>query len=73
MHTQFDKVTNIPNCTMKQISREILIGKSPEWESWLVTRNCASKLPNFHLDFLETSFELRKDEKKKIGQKCELL
>jgi hypothetical protein len=22
---------------------------------------------------LETSFELRKDEKKKIGQKCELL
>jgi hypothetical protein len=30
MHTQFDKVTNIPNCTKKQISREILIGKPPE-------------------------------------------
>jgi hypothetical protein len=58
MHTQFDKVTNIPNCTMKQISREILIGKSPEWESWLVTLDCASKLLNFHLDVLETRHHL---------------
>jgi hypothetical protein len=57
---------------MKQISREILIGKSPEWESFLVTLDCASKLLNFHLDFLETLFEWRKDEKKKIGKKCEL-